>query len=97
MIFYIQVNTFSVMLRPVLSRRRIQFLAQEHNAVYVIIFYNLCNSLNLLSKIITYEPCHEITNNVVCATNKGSDQSAHTRSLIIAFAYRLSGSAVAQW
>ena len=37
----------------------------------------------------TYEPVHEISNNVVCATNKGSDQPAHTRRLIRAFASRL--------
>ena len=36
------------------------------------------------------EPVHEISNNVVCATSKASDQSAHTRSLIRAFASRLS-------
>ena len=35
-------------------------------------------------------PVHEISNNVVCATSKGSDQPAHTRSLIRAFASRLS-------
>ena len=35
------------------------------------------------------EPVHEISNNVVCATSKGSDQPAHTRSLIRAFASRL--------
>ena len=33
-----------------------------------------------------YEPRHEISNNVVCVTSKGSDQPAHTRSLIRAFA-----------
>ena len=32
------------------------------------------------------EARHEISNNVVCATSKGSDQPAHTRSLIRAFA-----------
>ena len=36
-----------------------------------------------------YEPWHEISNNVACATNKVSDQPAHTRSLIRAFAGRL--------
>ena len=36
------------------------------------------------------EPVHEISNNVVCATNKASDQPAHMRSLIRAFARRLS-------
>ena len=37
---------------------------------------------------IPYEPVHEISNNVVCATTKASDQPAHTRSLIRAFACR---------
>ena len=35
------------------------------------------------------EPLHEISNNVVCATSKGSDQPAQTRSLIRAFASHL--------
>ena len=39
---------------------------------------------------LTYEPMHEISNNVVCATSKASDQPAHTRSLIRAFASRSS-------
>ena len=37
----------------------------------------------------TYEPWHEISNNVVCATSNASDQPAHTRRLIRAFASRL--------
>ena len=36
------------------------------------------------------EPVHDISNNVVCATSKGSDQPAHTHSLIRALASRLS-------
>ena len=40
--------------------------------------------------IKSYEPVHEISNNVVCATSKASDRPAHTRNLIIAFASRLS-------
>ena len=32
---------------------------------------------------------HEISNNVLCATSKASDQPAHTLSLIRAFASRL--------
>ena len=40
--------------------------------------------------LIKNEPVHEISNNVVCATSKASDQPAHTRSLIRAFASRLS-------
>ena len=42
------------------------------------------------SSNIYIEPVHEISNNVVCATSKASDQPAHTRSLIKAFASRLS-------
>ena len=38
---------------------------------------------------LLYEPVHEISNNVVCATSKASDQPAHRRSLIGAFASRL--------
>ena len=38
---------------------------------------------------LSFEPVHEISNNVVCATSKALDQSAHTRSLIRAFASRL--------
>ena len=44
---------------------------------------NLCASL-------LFEPCHEISNNVVWATTKASDQPAHTRSHIRAFACHLS-------
>ena len=36
------------------------------------------------------EPAHVTSNNVVCATSKASDQPAHTRSLIRAFASRMS-------
>ena len=39
-------------------------------------------------EIAANEPRHKITNNVVCATSKASDQPAHTRSLIRAFACR---------
>ena len=38
---------------------------------------------------VAYEPWHEISNNMVSGTNKGSDQPAHTRSLTRAFASRL--------
>ena len=40
--------------------------------------------------LIVYEPVHEISNNMICATSKVSDQPAHTRSLIRAFASDLS-------
>ena len=38
---------------------------------------------------IIYEPLHGISNNVVCASSKASDQPVHTSSLIRAFAIRL--------
>ena len=38
---------------------------------------------------LLYKPRHEISNIGVCATSKASDQPAHTRSLIGAFASRL--------
>ena len=52
----------------------------------------LVRGVFLFAKIVslkTLEPRHEISNNVVCATSKGSDQPAHMRSLIRAFASRL--------
>ena len=36
-----------------------------------------------------FEPQHEISDNVICAISKGSDQPVHTRSLIRAFASQL--------
>ena len=43
--------------------------------------------LILATKLLNiYEPRHEISNNVVCAASKASDQPAHTHSLIRAFA-----------
>ena len=45
--------------------------------------------LNLWTALLL-ETVHEISNNVVCATSKVSDQPAHMRSLIRAFAHRLS-------
>ena len=47
---------------------------------------NLLMILLLISAL--YELWHEISNNVVCATSKGSDQPAHMRRLIRAFASR---------
>ena len=36
-----------------------------------------------------FKPQHDNSNNVVCATSAGSDQPAHSRSLIRAFASHL--------
>ena len=40
----------------------------------------------MFEEIFIYELQHEISDNVVCVTSKGSDQPAHTRSRIRAFA-----------
>ena len=46
-------------------------------------------SSNMIDRQCRNEPQHEISNNVVCATSKTSDQPAHMRSLIRAYASRL--------
>ena len=51
--------------------------------------FHISRSVFRGKKGLTFEPRHEISNNVVCATSNGSDQPAHTRSLIRAFACRL--------
>ena len=45
----------------------------------------LCPTLKMVSALKN-EPRHEISNNVVCATSKASDQPVHMCSLIRAFA-----------
>ena len=45
------------------------------------------NYVTLLTNI--FKPLHDISNNVVCATSKASDQPVHTSSLIRVFASTL--------
>ena len=47
---------------------------------------DICHNIPLWLK---NEPRHEISNNVVCGTSKGSDQPSHMCSLIRTFASRL--------
>ena len=57
-----------------------------------ILYQARCKNLirhRLETPVTTSEQRHEISNNVVCVTSKDSDQPAHTRSLIRAFASRL--------
>ena len=49
--------------------------------------YILNQKLPLLVSEIKHQ--RELSNNVICADSKGSDQSAHMRSLIRAFVGRL--------
>ena len=55
---------------------RVQRLRNE-----VLAINNVLGSIHLI-----IEPRHKINNNVACATSIASDQPAHTRSLIRAFA-----------
>ena len=62
-------------------------------------FLNQKNMLRVLKRTVSFETVllsthniidgHEISNNVVCVTSKGSDQPAHMRSLIRAIAIPL--------
>ena len=45
-----------------------------------------CTKCSTKWRLRSNESWHEISNNVVCATSKASDQPAHTHSLIRAFA-----------
>ena len=50
-------------------------------------FHALYELKRIIVEILqTNEPCHDISNNVVCATSKCSDQPAQKRSLTRAFA-----------
>ena len=51
--------------------------------------FELMFGLYMFFDAFTFEPRHEISNNMACATSKGSDQPGHTRRLNRAFASRL--------
>ena len=61
-------------------------LERTKNYLGQLIFIRLINRFIYKFK---FEPWLKISNNVVCATSKGSDQPAPTRSLIRAFTSRL--------
>ena len=74
-----------------LSRKSLYYIYTEKYQVILNIkkqFEYSCSIFRPKHTII--EPVHEISNNGVCGTSKASDQPAHTRSLIRAFASRLS-------
>ena len=51
--------------------------------VHVFRFAREClKFIDFNNRTLLSEPRHEISNNVVCATSKASDQPAHTRKLI---------------
>ena len=67
----------------------IYVLARNKKMNYALLSVGLNFFINLRAFVWIYEPVHEISNNVVCATSKASDQPAQSRSLIRAFASRL--------
>ena len=69
------------------ARKKIYYLCDWRLASPFVIIEQKWQ-VSMINTII--EPVHEISNNEVCATSKASDQPAHTRSLIRAFASRLS-------
>ena len=72
-----------------LSQQDKQLYTYNYSTDIIVILYFYIYFAVMMIRI-SYEPVHEISNNVVCATNKASDQPAHWRSLIRAFASRLS-------
>ena len=57
--------------------------------VFIFIVFSLRESEINRTCVLTYEPRREISSCAVCATSGASGRSAHTRSLIGAFAGRL--------
>ena len=68
-----------------------QYISGEMINMYTNVNKQLSYSLSFVHcrLNVTFEPRHEISNNVVCVTSKGSDQPAHMRSLIRPIASRL--------
>ena len=81
-----ETNTQTVSLHPLMSAHskygrvygRVQATRSLDSCTYML---KECLKNDFMSLFII-EPRHDISNNVVCATSKGSDQPAHTRSLI---------------
>ena len=103
-IFYSQVQSMDIdncnihenggdCLRDVMDcnwcHERVSFLCQSSQSGCNKHTDHTDQTVIILTLRILFEPWHEISNNVVCATSKGSDQPAHTLSLIRAFASRL--------
>ena len=105
LILYVPVNIFSVMSGRVFlgwtsTKQGLTCLAQGHKTVTPVRLKpantwswvkHSTTALPMLEILehLPYEPWHEISNIVVCATSKGSDQPAHMLSLIRAFASSL--------
>ena len=69
-----------------MGKKILIFLVLNHNITLESNHYFTFFFIQTYGYTIINEPRHEISNNVVCATSKDSDQPAHTRSLIRDFA-----------
>ena len=61
-------------------------LLRPLNCIYFCLHTVVLNKIKTTEGQYPIEPLHEISNNVVCAISKGSDQPAHMHSLVGAFA-----------
>ena len=73
----------------------INMLSGKVGTVFIFQHLSSCERLKFHAQLdpppqTKTEPVHEISNNVVCATSKASDEPAQMRSLIRAFASRKS-------
>ena len=86
-LYFLDQETQRLMQEPVPG---ISAIPDEKNARYFKVIVAGPEGVSVLTDepIVIYEPQQEIFNNVACATSKGSDQQAHTRRLIRAFACR---------
>ena len=73
------------------TRQGLLWVINRSDKIKIVLFKKIktCQRDCLCARDGINEPRHEISNNVVYATSKGSDQPAHTRSLIRAFASSL--------
>ena len=78
MVLYTEVDSSGMAIQKFKS------LSMRKSFMFGQRFVTMCHLAIFFRQI--FELRHEISNIVVCATSKGSDQPAHTRSLIRAFA-----------
>ena len=95
--FYTGFTVLARIMSTLLNETNLQYFQLQIEQVVLTRLYvtqanqYLCRSNMVFSGyfIFSGEPVHEISNNGVCATSKGSEQPVHMRSLIRAFARRL--------
>ena len=73
----------------------INMISGKVKTVFIFQHFSSCERLKFHTQLdpppqTKNEPVHDISNNVVCATSKASDQPAQMRSLIRALASRMS-------